>query len=134
MTCGHRDKAYPSDSPFANLSHDEVRALAKTSLTEYIYLNIDIFIYVYILHIIYSIYICTYVYIKWRCELRTTASRVRLRVQFFPQNKIAARWCRCCCCHAIVPPQRSVVSSIQHGVFSMSPLQFPPNDSMGSRP
>jgi hypothetical protein len=31
MTCGHWYKAY---SPFANLSRDEVRALAKTSLTE----------------------------------------------------------------------------------------------------
>ena len=29
MTCGH------PYSPFANLSRDEVRALAKTSLTEY---------------------------------------------------------------------------------------------------
>ena len=35
MTCGHWDKATPSDSPFANLSRDEVRALAKTSLTEH---------------------------------------------------------------------------------------------------
>jgi hypothetical protein len=36
MTCGHWDKAHPSDSPFANLSRDEVRALAKTSLTEHL--------------------------------------------------------------------------------------------------
>jgi hypothetical protein len=35
MTCGHWDKAYPLRLlPFANLSRDEVRALAKTALTE----------------------------------------------------------------------------------------------------